>query len=75
MKENFRTRRNSQRVSDIQAGKMGGPDAITPVDISRSTDVDEDDVADVLSYLISEGWMLGRYVNLEPRTESEEEEL
>lgn len=49
---------------------MTKPEKLTPVDVSEETGVPEDDVAEVMHYLVKEGWMLGRFVQFNTRSES-----
>lgn len=48
---------------------MPVPEKLTPIEIADKTGVSEDQVADVLDYLVSEGWMLGRFVEFNLRSE------
>lgn len=44
---------------------MTRPQKLKPSEVASDTDVSEDEVRDVLRYLVREGWMLGRYISIE----------
>lgn len=44
---------------------MAAPKKITPAEIAEETGVEQSKVKDVLFYLVEEGWLIQRYIDME----------
>lgn len=49
----------------------GGTNKLKPSEVASETGVSEDDVEDVMEYLVREGWILSRYIKFNTRKSSD----